>query len=132
MANIKIMTEQIIAVGRNVALQVISGIMHRETMIPGTIAPKTEVTATAADKIDLASVFFDINVIIPKIMITQEMTAIAIFALWQCIYEPSSFGGHWKIHAAINKNTDTIVIMILLSFFIILIDLFSSFHIVCG
>jgi hypothetical protein len=76
-------------------------------------------------------VFLDINEIIPKTIITQEMTASAIFALWQCMYEPSSFWGHWKINAAINKMIDMMVMIILLIFFIKQIDLFSSF-IVCG
>jgi hypothetical protein len=116
--NIKIITEQIIAVGRIVALQVISGIIHSEIIISGTIAQKTEAIAINADITHPASLFFDINVTIPRIKITPEITAIAMFALWQCIYEPSSFFGHWKINAATSKNKAAIVITILLIFFI--------------
>jgi hypothetical protein len=74
-----------IAVGRIVALQVISGIIQRDIRIPGTIEQKTEAIATNADRIYPASLFFDINVIMPKIAIAQETAAIAIFASWQCI-----------------------------------------------
>jgi hypothetical protein len=79
------MMEQIIAVGRMAARQVISGIMHREMMVPGTMAEKTETTAVAADRIYPAVLRFDRNWRIPKIKITQEIMTIAIFALWQCI-----------------------------------------------
>jgi hypothetical protein len=84
-ADIKMIAEQIIAVGRKAARQVISGIMHREMMIPGTMAEMTEAIAAAADRTYPKALRFDRNRRMPKIIITQEMMAIAIFALWQCI-----------------------------------------------
>jgi hypothetical protein len=80
-ANRKITMEQMISAGRSAARQVISGIIQRETSIPGIRAQITDNNAIIPDIICFASIFFNRNKRILETIITQAMTAIVIFAL---------------------------------------------------
>jgi hypothetical protein len=79
------MMEQIMAVGRTISRHIISGIMQRETSIPGTMAQRIDNNIIIPDKSCFASLFFHRKKRILKIRIIQEMMPIAVFALWQFI-----------------------------------------------
>jgi hypothetical protein len=80
-ANTRMSKEQIISTGLNTARQVISGIIHRLIMMPGTIAEMTEANAMMPDsRIETIRSFIKKRRN-PKMTIMQEIKATAIFAL---------------------------------------------------
>jgi hypothetical protein len=75
--------EQRIVIGRNIARQVISGIMQREMRFPGIIIFAIAITHVNPRKMHCLLASFTIRKNIPKRAMEQERAAIVKFALWQ-------------------------------------------------
>jgi hypothetical protein len=79
--NRKITIEHIMSVGLNTARQVISGIMQRWIIIPGIIPQTIEDSAAITYITCFATLFFNVNKRMHKMIITSEIAATAKFAL---------------------------------------------------
>jgi hypothetical protein len=63
-------------------------------IMPGIIPQITEAIAVTKYITCFVTLFFNVNKRIHKMIITREIAITVMFALWQFIYEPSSFGAH--------------------------------------